>query len=408
MNSLELLKKRIMSRGSTVDARMSSDKLKTLEKALLYSYQAETIEKDGVEYRALINNNKLKMDYDDKIISIPFSSGFDVGTIFYWGAVEQHWIVYLRMFSEDAYFRGYIRKAQHKMVWEDEFGVTHETYAAVRGPVETKVVSELKSGISFDKPNYTLSIIVPYNEETAILKRYSKVAIQGKTWGVAVADSISEPGVIDVQLIEEYINIDEDNNILNPDNNSYLDNIKVKTSLDEVKEMELYEPFKLWALVEKEGVLSEALVKDAKFTSLTPNAVITENFLSVIEPPGLVRVKMEIPKLKYEKIFEFEAMAISLPAAKQYVIIGDENVKSFGKAKYEIKHFIDGVEVENIRGKWKVEKLTNSQLFSIELNTYKEIEFKWVAGMYGSIKLSYVLENGEVVASKDISVKSLI
>ena len=53
--------------------RMNEDKLKSLKKALLYSYQSATaILADGREFRCLINPDKLKNVYDDKIISIPF------------------------------------------------------------------------------------------------------------------------------------------------------------------------------------------------------------------------------------------------------------------------------------------------------------------------------------------------
>ena len=59
--------------GKKADDRMTNDKLRTLKKALLYSYQAETaVLADGREFRCLINPDKLKNDYDNKIISIPF------------------------------------------------------------------------------------------------------------------------------------------------------------------------------------------------------------------------------------------------------------------------------------------------------------------------------------------------
>lgn len=53
--------------------RMNLDKLKSLKKALIYSYQSATaILQDGKEFRCLINRDRLKEDYDDKTISIPF------------------------------------------------------------------------------------------------------------------------------------------------------------------------------------------------------------------------------------------------------------------------------------------------------------------------------------------------
>jgi len=53
---------------------------------------------DGEEarpVRALINPNKLKQDYDDKIISIGFENNFQCGDIFEWCNTNSHWIIYL-------------------------------------------------------------------------------------------------------------------------------------------------------------------------------------------------------------------------------------------------------------------------------------------------------------------------
>jgi hypothetical protein len=53
--------------------RMGEGKLRSLRKALLYSYQSATaIVNDKQEFRCLINPNKVTMDLDDKILSIPF------------------------------------------------------------------------------------------------------------------------------------------------------------------------------------------------------------------------------------------------------------------------------------------------------------------------------------------------
>ena len=74
MSSLDNLKNRInYAGGPNQEKRMNNDKLRSLKKALLYSYQGQTaILNDGREFRCLINHDKLKEDYDDKIISIPY------------------------------------------------------------------------------------------------------------------------------------------------------------------------------------------------------------------------------------------------------------------------------------------------------------------------------------------------
>lgn len=101
MSSLDNLKTRLkFNGGGSQEQRMDLDKLRSLKKALLYSYQAQTaILKDNREFKCLINHDKLKEDYDDKIISIPYEDiclnatkgdkkiqeiGMKVGDIFTW------------------------------------------------------------------------------------------------------------------------------------------------------------------------------------------------------------------------------------------------------------------------------------------------------------------------------------
>jgi len=56
--------------------RIREDKLRSMKRALFNSYQSAVIQfdKDDREYhfRCLINHDKLKVDYEDKILSIPF------------------------------------------------------------------------------------------------------------------------------------------------------------------------------------------------------------------------------------------------------------------------------------------------------------------------------------------------
>jgi hypothetical protein len=121
---------------------MIKDKRRSLDHAVWHSYQAAEVVKTDAEdrkpVRALINPNKLKQDYDDKIISVGYEYNFKVGTVFEWLGTDTFWIVYLQDLTELAYFRGDIRKCTYEIAWEDEDGL-HKTHAAIRGPVETKI-----------------------------------------------------------------------------------------------------------------------------------------------------------------------------------------------------------------------------------------------------------------------------
>ena len=202
--------------GNLQQERMIKDKRRSLDHAVWYSYQAAEVVRVDAEnrkpVRALINPNKLKQDYDDKILSVGFEYNFKPGDVFEWIGTKTHWLVYLQDLTELAYFRGDIRKCSYQIAWEDEDGI-HTTYAAVRGPVETKINFIQKHGISVDTPNHSLNILMPKNEYTMnYFKRYSKFYLQGDDtcWRVEATDWISTPGVLEVVAVEYYANETED------------------------------------------------------------------------------------------------------------------------------------------------------------------------------------------------------
>lgn len=212
--------------GLTQQERMIRDKRKTLDKAVLYSYQGAFVKKyypdyvelmDGVReqppVRALINPDKNKQDYDDKIISIGYEHDFHPGDIFEWIGTGTYWLVYLQELTELAYFRGEIRKCSYQISWKNEDGNIRSTFAAIRGPVETKINYIQKHGISVDEPNYSLHILMPLNPDTKKqFRRYSKFYLQNDDvcWRVEAIDWISTPGILEITAVEYYANETED------------------------------------------------------------------------------------------------------------------------------------------------------------------------------------------------------
>lgn len=223
--------------GEFQQHRMIFDKKRSLDRALLYSYQACNIKRvyslredadnyneidDPLNYtpkicRALINPDKLKMDYDDKVLSVPFENLYQPGDIFEWLGTGTYWLIRLQELNEVAYFRGDIRKCSYQISWEDEDGV-HSSYVAVRGPVETKINYIQKHQISVDTPNYSLNIYMPRTKSALkYFRRYSKFYLQGMDegspqvcWRVEATDWISSPGILELTAVEYYINETED------------------------------------------------------------------------------------------------------------------------------------------------------------------------------------------------------
>jgi hypothetical protein len=249
--------------GINQQKRMNIDKLRSLKKALLYSYQAATaVLADGREFRCLINPNKLSVDLDNKILSIPFEdypvngipvdepniddsdlgfeTGFDKegmwsdmvpvdclpdsvpskvlsnyemqpvglreGDVIEWKENGSHWLIYLQRLEETAYFRADLRRCRYQI--ELENGSRYWVY--VKGPSEKNINWKQSSGIYFNKLNYTLQLYITQNKETLeYFHRFNKIFLHGRPWEIQAIDDISTPGLIEVHLKETYNNLPE-------------------------------------------------------------------------------------------------------------------------------------------------------------------------------------------------------
>ena len=222
MSGLFNLNRRLDYYGGCQRDRMIRDKLWTLKKSILYSYQSGTIavrDDKTFEYpnrfQCLINPDKLKPDYDNKIISIPYNApivGEDQkievptnvkpGSVFYWEDTGTYWIVYLQEKTELAYFRAEIRQCKKEV---EINGHIYKVY--FRGPVETQINWRQKSDIAFNDLNYTAIIYITKNEETLdYFHRFKEIKIDDKLWETQVVNPESGDGVLEVNLKETFTN----------------------------------------------------------------------------------------------------------------------------------------------------------------------------------------------------------
>ena len=303
--ALNTLQARLAIRGGSDQwVRMRQDKLKSLKKALLYSYQSAIVQRydvkkntkvnsiiqlitrlqdqqvlteiedqflssleeeyqientrDSIEYiqdlqnivdeltntsplfRCLINHDKLKVDYEDKIISIPFeqaplgseeiqNTDFHNGTVFKWvhgnkqeWTPDTYWIVYMQYSEETAYFRAEIRKADQEIeivTIDTEGNENTVTYRGwMTGPNETTALWHTKKNVTWNDMNYTKLLYITKDQDTlAFFQRFDRIIINGKPWEVqAYNENYStsktagvDSGIIRVALKETYTSTDQ-------------------------------------------------------------------------------------------------------------------------------------------------------------------------------------------------------
>lgn len=211
MDNFELMRRRMVTVSDRQHNRMVQDKMKSFHRALLYSYQAAWIKKDSVDAsctdwcRALINPDKIKFDYDEKIVSVDFQEDFHTGDTFEWPRCSNiHWLIYKQELTELAYFRGAVRRCQEVEATDDE-GNTGRLFIALYGPTETRIDTIQKAGIVADVPNLSIHGYAPQTEFVRkALARYKKFKLQGRIWMVEACDDISTPGVYEFTAVENY------------------------------------------------------------------------------------------------------------------------------------------------------------------------------------------------------------
>lgn len=243
MDALDNMRKRLQFNGGEFQqSRMISDKLKSLKKALLYSYQAGTMvidnpnyDKDAtegieslkeLEFRCLMNPDKLTFDSDKKMLSVPFkdiclntervgkmTDGLvDVpvacGEVFKWKDTDTRWLITLRYLEELAYFRADVQKCypfpldiNGKEYWFANIGENQETIQWYKKRYE-----------ELNKLNFTRMVYIKRDETTLnFFKRFAIVKlpnILGKleSWEVQAVNPNKNDDIITVFFKEYFEN----------------------------------------------------------------------------------------------------------------------------------------------------------------------------------------------------------
>lgn len=257
--------------------RIREDKLRSLKRALYNSYQSAviTFDKDDRQFhfRCLINHDKLKVDYEDKVLSIPYRQVpvqyegqdymtlaekiVDVGTpglfvdeagvpvldnhgdeiyqyrvkpgdTFKWISgnegymPDSYWIIFLQYSEETAYFRGEIRKADDviEIIPIEEDGSEGDPlyyHGWTTGPNEDEAIWNVKKGVVWNDLYYSKLLFITKDEYTsAFFERFDRVVINGQTWEVqgyndnyGTTSRSSTGGMIRVALKETYTSTDQ-------------------------------------------------------------------------------------------------------------------------------------------------------------------------------------------------------
>ena len=203
--SMKTLAARLEYNGGDKLGRINKQKLRSLQAALKDDYQSRMIKTPKhAAWPCLINDDVsgLKPDYDKKIISVEYEAELGPGDVFECLDDGTHWMIYLPRLTETAYLRSSIIRCRYTMTIDDE-----EYWIYFQGPTETDLRWFIKRGINVNELNLSGTIFIKLNPQTrAFFERFTHIKVDGHIWEVQVTDSISVPGILEIEVQEYYDN----------------------------------------------------------------------------------------------------------------------------------------------------------------------------------------------------------
>lgn len=201
--SITTLAARLQYAGGDQLGRINKQKLNSLKAALKNDYNSRMIRTPfRGAWPCLINSKDLKQDYDKKYISIEFDSGLEAGDTFEILEDNTFWMVYLPVLTETAYLRAEIIRCRYQLEIDNE-----KFWIYFQGPTETTIEWNLKNNINTNNLNLSGTVYIKNTEKTKkYFSRFKQIQLDGHTWEVQVVDSISVPGVIELEVQEYYDN----------------------------------------------------------------------------------------------------------------------------------------------------------------------------------------------------------
>lgn len=211
MHNLNLMEKRLRYQGGIdQEDRMVQDKLHSLQGALSYSYQSETITKGDNTFKALVNSNKLNQSYDEKLLSCEYDKEIAVGDVVYWEEAQSYWLVYMQELTETAYFLGHMRRCSEFVIDEIENSSLKNLRVVAIGPNGTGLENIKKNNFSIDVSNLMIEVWIANTEENKkAFQRYTKFKLNDTTWEIQSINNIDIPNILIITAKETYQIISE-------------------------------------------------------------------------------------------------------------------------------------------------------------------------------------------------------
>ena len=377
--SMQTLAARIEALGGTQMGRINQQKLKSLQWALKNDYNSRMIKTPlHAAWPCLINENNRKSDYDKEYISVEFESGLEPGDTFEVLDDGTHWMVYLQVFTETAYLRAEIIRCRYTYEVNGK-----EYWIYFQGPTETDLRWFQKNQINVNELNLSGTIYIKNDENTKEhFKRFTKMKLDGHEWEVQLTDSISVPGIIELEVQEYYDNTIEELPKIQKNPDVSIDPaptiigqtlVKPDSIVGYMIDPLYYNPEYEWEVNDNPRIEIESVKEDGRICEVKIHAGTVKPFT-----------------LEYGD----QALVVNIDWEKP-IIQGPQTVYPYDTHKYWLKHGTGSFSIETMSDVAKIVDCGDD---------WCEVEI--ITGRKGEFTLFCLLENGEQT-SLEVEIKSL-
>lgn len=389
--------------GSTAIEKLDYRNKKMFYAALEEGFNSEDVIYKDSEWKALILDDKLTLEVDQKWVSMPLESGLRPGDVVHATRNGIRWIMVQEDLTERSFRRCVGKRCVTEVSWRDDNDIVHTSWAALRGPTETSIKTEARKHLLFDQGNEKLALWLPDTENTLGLRRYKYLMVEGEVWEIASVDYFTTPGILELNLVEAQDNKDLDNTSLGiaRDRRFTFTNV-----FDNDLDFQLNEYISLEPCLMKDGI-DITLIKDDDFVFIcVPDTYIYDEVHEMVSfsAAGNYQISIGYPGMKLVKEYNIEVVQKDTTPESYYLIQGNSSIKPLVNSieSYDVKYFENGVEKPIVSGTWRYDsKYANKvkeSMYYIDLNFNN--------GQVGKTVLEYIVD-GKVVAEKDIIVHSL-
>ena len=401
--NLDLYRKRQEAYGgsSSID-KLDYRNKQLFNRALQESFNAEEVVLNNKDWRALILEDKLTLELDQKWIGMPLESNLKPGDVIHVKRNDVRWIMVQTDLSERSFCRCVGKRCVTEITWRDEDDNVHSSWAALRGPTETSIKTEARKHILFDQGNEKVALWLPDTPETKSLRRYKHIMVKGETWEIASVDYLTTPGILELNLVEAQDNRDLDNTSLGiaRDNKFTFTNV-----FDKDLDFQLNTYISLEPYLTKDGVdITEEKESEFVFTCYPDTYTYDEVHLGVsFSELGNYHITIGYPNMKMVKEYDIEIKQYDTEEESYYLIKGNSIIRPLVNSleSYDIDYFVNGVQTPITPGKW----VFDTRFATVKSQSAYHIDLDFT-GEIGTMTLQYVVGD-KVLAEKEITVYSV-